>query len=30
LVEVADSSLVQDRLTKSALYAAASIPEYWI
>jgi Uma2 family endonuclease len=30
VVEVADSSLVQDRVTKSALYAAAAIPEYWI
>jgi Uma2 family endonuclease len=30
VVEVADSSLVQDRLTKAALYAAAGIPEYWL
>jgi Uma2 family endonuclease len=30
IVEVADSSLLQDRLTKSALYAAAGIPEYWL
>lgn len=30
VVEVADSSLGQDRLTKSSLYAAAGIPEYWI
>jgi Uma2 family endonuclease len=30
LVEVADSSLAQDRITKSALYAAAAVPEYWI
>src|SRR3989442_4917781 len=30
LVEVADTSLAQDRLTKGALYAAAGIPEYWI
>ena len=30
VVEVSDSSLVQDRLTKSALYAAAAISEYWI
>jgi len=30
LVEVADSSLAQDRLTKGMLYAAAGIPEYWI
>jgi Uma2 family endonuclease len=30
VVEVADSSLKQDRLTKRAIYAAAEIPEYWI
>jgi Uma2 family endonuclease len=30
VVEVSDSSLQQDRLTKSAIYAAAGIPEYWI
>lgn len=30
VVEVADTSLAQDRLTKGALYAAAGIPEYWI
>jgi Uma2 family endonuclease len=30
VVEVADSSLVQDRLTKAAICAAAAIPEYWI
>jgi Uma2 family endonuclease len=30
VVEVADASLVQDRLTKAAIYAAAGIPEYWI
>jgi Uma2 family endonuclease len=30
LMEVADSSLLQDRLLKSRLYAAARIPEYWI
>jgi Uma2 family endonuclease len=30
LVEVADSSLGQDRLTKAGIYAAAGIPEYWI
>lgn len=29
-VEVADSSLAQDRITKAALYAAAGVPEYWI
>jgi Uma2 family endonuclease len=30
LVEVADSSVKQDRLSKSRIYAAAGIPEYWI
>lgn len=30
VVEVADSSLKQDRLSKGAIYAAAGIPEYWI
>lgn len=30
VVEVADSSLVEDRLTKAAIYAGAGIPEYWI
>ncbi len=30
VVEVADSSLIYDRVGKLALYAAASIPEYWI
>ena len=30
VVEVADSSLAQDRITKAAIYAAAGIPEYWI
>jgi Uma2 family endonuclease len=30
VVEVADASLVQDRVTKAGLYAAAGIPEYWI
>jgi Uma2 family endonuclease len=30
VVEVADTSLEQDRLTKRAIYAAAGIPEYWI
>jgi Uma2 family endonuclease len=29
-VEVADSSLPQDRLSKSRIYAQAAIPEYWI
>ena len=30
LVEIADSSLQQDRLSKSRIYAAAGVPEYWI
>jgi len=30
VVEVADSSLKQDRPTKRTIYAAAGIPEYWI
>ncbi len=30
VVEVSDTSLKQDRLTKAAIYAAAHIPEYWI
>ena len=30
LVEVAMSSLAQDRLTKSAIYARAGVPCYWI
>ena len=30
VVEVADGTLVQDRLTKAGIYAAAGIPEYWI
>jgi len=30
VVEVAASSLGQDRLTKAGIYAAAGIPEYWI
>jgi Uma2 family endonuclease len=30
VVEVAASSLPQDRLTKASIYAAAGIPEYWI
>jgi Uma2 family endonuclease len=30
LVEVSLSSLVQDRLTKSAIYARAGVPCYWI
>ena len=30
VVEVAETSLPQDRLTKATIYAAAGIPEYWI
>ena len=30
VVEVADTSLQQDRLTKGVVYAAAGIPEYWV
>jgi Uma2 family endonuclease len=30
IIEVAKSSLPQDRLTKSRIYATAQIPEYWI
>jgi Uma2 family endonuclease len=30
VVEVADWSLPQDRLSKSRIYAQAAIPEYWI
>ena len=30
VVEVSDTSLKQDRLTKAAIYAAAGVPEYWI
>ncbi len=30
VVEVAETSLAADRLTKAPIYAAASIPEYWI
>jgi Uma2 family endonuclease len=30
IVEVADSSLQQDRLSKSRIYAVAGVPEYWI
>lgn len=30
VVEVAVTSLAQDRLTKARMYAAAGIPEYWI
>src|SRR5256712_10783676 len=30
VVEIADTTLAQDRITKAAIYAAAGIPEYWI
>ena len=30
VVEIADSSLPQDRLTKSRIYARANVVEYWI
>jgi Uma2 family endonuclease len=30
VVEIADSSLKQDRLTKAMIYTAAAVPEYWI
>jgi Uma2 family endonuclease len=30
VIEVAVSSLVQDRLTKSRIYAQAGVPSYWI
>lgn len=30
VAEVSDTSLQQDRLAKSRIFAAASIPEYWI
>lgn len=30
VVEVADSSLAQDRLSKAAIYARAQVQEYWI
>jgi len=30
VIEVAETSLPQDRLTKARLYATAAIPEYWI
>jgi len=30
VVEIADTTLVQDRITKFAIYAAAGIPEYWL
>lgn len=30
VIEIADSSLRMDRLVKTALYARAGVPEYWI
>jgi len=30
IVEVADSSLIQDRLTKAPIYAGSGVPEYWL
>ena len=30
VVEVSDTSLQQDRLSKSRIYAGAGIPDYWI
>jgi Uma2 family endonuclease len=30
LIEIADSSLTLDRITKGRLYSAEGIPEYWI
>jgi Uma2 family endonuclease len=30
VIEVAESSLIQDRLTKAPLYAAAVVSEYWV
>lgn len=30
VVEVSDSSLQQDRLSKSRIYAGAGVPDYWI
>ena len=30
IVEVAETSLVQDRITKAAIYARAGVPCYWI
>lgn len=30
VVEIAESSLPQDRLSKSRIYAGCNIPEYWI
>lgn len=30
IVEIADSSVTLDRITKARIYAAAGVPEYWI
>jgi Uma2 family endonuclease len=30
VIEVADSSVGQDRLTKARIYAAAAVPDYWL
>lgn len=30
IVEVAETSIVQDRITKAAIYARAGVPNYWI
>jgi len=30
VIEISDSSLAQDRLTKSRIYAQADVPDYWI
>jgi Uma2 family endonuclease len=30
VVEVAETSTIQDRLTKAAIYAAAGVPQYWL
>jgi Uma2 family endonuclease len=30
VVEVADSSLLKDLLSKSRIYAAVGVPEYWL
>ncbi|HYC55196.1 MAG TPA: Uma2 family endonuclease [Candidatus Binatia bacterium] len=30
VVEVSDTTLIQDRITKASIYAAAAVPWYWI
>ena len=30
VIEIADSTIVQDRITKAVIYAAAGVPEYWL